>query len=98
MPAQVRAYVQVLEVDAVLAAPGREVDVPDGEAAETALVVDDQAEQLRVGAEQRDAEVLGRRLDVLQRLLVLGQLADHREQLVDLVGPDRADGAHSSCS
>lgn len=81
------AYVQVLQVNAVHAAPRREVEEPEREARRFAGVrLGDVRVRGRVLAEQRLAQLLLRRPRLVRALLVLGQFADHGVDDGDVFG------------
>ena len=86
-------HVQVLEVDAVAAEPGREAEEPDGQAHDVALHLGHVAEDRRLRAEEHVVELRlgGHRL--LGRPLVLGQLPhelNERGHVSGQGGPDHA--------
>jgi hypothetical protein len=89
---------EVLEVDAVAAAPRREVAEPQRHAdhvAGAAGVGNDVTEQLGTGGEERVVELLGGHLHGIGLALVAGQLVDQGEHAVDVARRDRSDGERS---
>ena len=96
--AVLRLYVEVLEVDAVGAAPGGEVEEPQRHADDAALDLGDVAVQGGGVAEQAGGELLLGEPDLVQRLLVVGQLAhqpDHRGDVLRADRPHAHDGSDS---
>ena len=75
-----RRHVQVFEVDAVTAKPGREVEEPDGHADHLAVDLHDVAEHGRARSEQDLPELILGGDGGVGLALVLGQLADQSEQ------------------
>ena len=85
----------------MLAAPGGEVDVPDGEAARgVPSWSTTRPKSLGSGPKSATRKSSAVERDLVQRPLELGELAHHRVELVDLVGADGPDdsGGHGSGS
>ena len=96
-PALRRRDVEVLEPDAVRAGPRREGQEPDGAPHDLAVDLGHVREHRRfaVGREQRVGQVLGRGVDLVQRLLVLGELTDQAQDDGHVArdgGPDAGGG------
>jgi hypothetical protein len=89
--AQLWPHVQVLQVDAVLALPGGEVQEPEREPGDLALVLGDMREDGRLGSEQGGAQLVLRPGHLRQRSLVPGQVADELVDRGHIIGPGPAD-------
>src|SRR3954451_11193562 len=87
--------VEVLEVDAVRAAPGGEVEEPQRHTDDGAVLLRDVPEERGPLAEQRRLQLLLGQPDLVERLLVLGQLAHQPHHRRDVV---RTDGPHAHVS
>src|SRR5690606_2183079 len=89
--AHLRADVEILQVDAVYTAPGGEVDEPQREAHDAAVDLGDVPVQGRVLTEQRCAQLLGREVALVWRLLVLGEVMVEFDDDVHVRLADAAD-------
>ncbi len=72
--------VEILQVDAVAAGPGGEVEEPDGHADDPPFLLGHVGEHGWGMAEEGDPELLGLDLHRIGRPLVLGQVADQLDQ------------------
>ena len=83
---------QVFQVNSGTAAEGREVDEPDCKAGGLTIPFRDFAEQPRLFAEQRRAEVSFGGLDFVRQLFVFGEFANQRQHQSGFIGTRAADG------
>src|SRR6185312_11901169 len=77
--AEFRPHEDVLEIDSVTAAEGREVEKPDREAGRLAVPFGQVAIESRLRRKQRRGDLLRRGIDLVLQVLVVGKLADERE-------------------
>src|ERR1022692_4907600 len=87
--AHVGPDIQILEVDPVLAFPGREAEEPECEADDLAVMLGYVREHGRRVRRQRLEQVVLGRADVTQRPLVFGEVADKLVDRGHIAGPGR---------
>ena len=98
-----RADEQVFQIDAGAPAEGRKIGEPDREAGGLAVPLGDLAEQPRMAAEQRLAEVSFGGFDFVEQFLVFGEFANKGQDKSRFIGTGAADNeghsiAHTATS